>query len=186
MIFAHARSRVVSIGAALSLSLAAASSSATPNFPSAIASYLRLASAPDCTLCHVGPTQRGTVTTPFGKSMLAHGLVAYDETSLRNGLDALNAEKTDSDGDGAPDISELRAGTDPNAASASGTIAGAVPADEPHYGCGAQITPSAGKCGLASFLPMGLLCLGFGVRRMSGRPAPERLKTAAVRALRRS
>ncbi len=38
----------------------------------------------------------------------------YDEAALRLALDALTAERKDSDDDGTPDIDELRAGDDPN------------------------------------------------------------------------
>ena len=46
--------------------------------------------------------------------MRARGLVAQNLGSLDTALDALAAENTDSDGDGVPDIDELKAGTDPN------------------------------------------------------------------------
>jgi MYXO-CTERM domain-containing protein len=92
----------------------AAPAGATPNFPPAIAATLGLPAAPECSLCHDGPTQLGTVTTPFGKSMRAHGLMPYDEASLKKALAELESEGTDSDGDGIGDIDELRHGTDPN------------------------------------------------------------------------
>lgn len=104
---------------------------ATPNFPEAIQKHLQLASAPDCTLCHIGTPSRGTVTAPFGATMRQRGLAAYDEGSLTTALDALAAEQKDSDGDGTSDIRELKDGTDPNAgAGGSGIIT-------PEYGCAA-------------------------------------------------
>jgi hypothetical protein len=105
------------------------SARATPNFPGAVKAHLQLAAEPACTLCHAGPPGRGTVNTPFGKTMRSRGLVAYDDASLRTALDALAAENKDSDGDGVPDIRELKEGTDPNA--------GPGGSDDvtPEYGC---------------------------------------------------
>ena len=45
--------------------------------------------------------------------MMSRGLVAQNLASLDTALDALAAEHTDSDGDGVPDIDELRTGSDP-------------------------------------------------------------------------
>lgn len=108
---------------------AASPALATPNFPARIQVELGLGAAPACSLCHEGPQQRGTVTTPFGVSMLSRGLDAYDEPLLVNALLALDGEGKDSDGDGAPDIDELRQGDDPNVA--PGGEAPIVP----DYGC---------------------------------------------------
>lgn len=99
---------------------------ATPEFPDVVAEHLGLASPPDCTLCHNGPQARGTVTTPFGVSMRSRGAQAYDNDSVRTALDALEAEKRDSDGDGVPDIEELKNGGNPN---------GAGKLIKPEYGC---------------------------------------------------
>lgn len=102
---------------------------ASSTYPGEIRAHLGLSSTPDCTLCHNVPSGGyGTVTTPFGTSMRARGLVAQSIPSLDTALDALAAEKTDSDHDGVPDIDELKAGTDPNVAGG-----GAVP--PPTYGC---------------------------------------------------
>ena len=101
---------------------------ASSNYPAEIRAHLGLSYTPDCTLCHNVPSGGyGTVTTPFGTSMRARGLVAQNVQSLDTALDALAAEKTDSDGDGVPDIDELKAGTNPNSSG------GAVP--PPTYGC---------------------------------------------------
>ena len=102
------------------LLLGANVASATSNFPAAVRTKLSLSYDPPCSLCHTnGITGRGTVTTPFGKAMLARGLVASDETALNAALDKMVAEKVDSDLDGTTDIDELKAGTNPNGDSLS-------------------------------------------------------------------
>jgi hypothetical protein len=85
---------------------------------------------PACSLCHTGPTMRGTVTTPFGRALFAKGLVAYDGASLRAALMGLGS--ADSDGDGAADVDELKMGGDPNVSSRS-----PMTTPTPQYGCNA-------------------------------------------------
>ena len=79
-------------------------------YPPEVRAHLSLSYTPACTLCHETESGGfGTVTTPFGRSMMARGLVAQNLGSLDTALDALAAEHTDSDGDGVPDIDELKA-----------------------------------------------------------------------------
>jgi hypothetical protein len=47
----------------------------TSGFPSELASATG-GPAPSCSVCHVGTTMRGTVTSPFGRAMLGKGLMA--------------------------------------------------------------------------------------------------------------
>jgi hypothetical protein len=124
--------------------------------------HLALGAPPrqSCALCHTnGVTGVGTVNTPIGKALRARGLVSGNDGSLTAALDALAKDGVDSDGDGVPDVEELKAGTDPNVA---GTDTGASPAT-PKYGCGAEVAP-------------GLEALALGVwlvfsRRRRARPA---------------
>jgi hypothetical protein len=115
----------------LGLSAAGAGLHAKENFPDAIQADRRLPYRPPCRLCHIqGTTGSGSVATPFGISMLAHGMTG-SESSLAPALNALEADHTDSDGDGTPDITELTdGGTDPNTP-ANVRLVG----EDPRYGC---------------------------------------------------
>ena len=129
----------------------ASAAHATSNFPSAIRTKLALTYDPPCARCHLnGVTGRGTVTTPFGKAMMARGLVASDEAALNVALDRMVADKVDSDNNGETDIDALKAGHDPN----NGT--GGV-----LFGCNAA---GSGEGSLAALLVAGALVL-FGRRR---------------------
>ena len=110
--------------------LLSANVGAMPTFPSEIQSHLGLSYAPQCTLCHGSVSGGGPVVTPFGQAILAAGLTMSGGSTLTNALDTLAKNKTDSNGDGVPDIDELKAGNDPN------------PNKTPvQYGCGAKIAP---------------------------------------------
>jgi len=125
-------------------------------FPTEVHAHLALSYTPDCVLCHNTPSGGfGTVTTPFGMSMRNRGLVAQSIPSLDTALDALTAEKTDSDHDGVPDIDELKAGTNPN-------VAGGGAVTPPSYGC---FDVSGQRGSPLALLPVALALLLFRVRR---------------------
>lgn len=97
----------------------------TPNaaasaaFPEALRSKLGLSAVagppPGCQLCHRDDLGGlGTATKPLGRSLLKAGAMAGSVPSLLAALDRLDAEGTDSDGDGTPDVAELKSGDDPN------------------------------------------------------------------------
>lgn len=113
---------------------------ASGNYPGTVANELTV-DAPSCGLCHDGATTFGTVTTPFGASMLAAGLEASDEDSLIAALATLQSDGTDSDGDGVGDIDELLDGTDPNGAGDS--------VEAPSYGCVGSTRPGSPLRGAA-------------------------------------
>ncbi len=154
------RSSDILAGALVALVLGLPSlAQATPNFPPTIARELQLEADPQCSLCHAGgETRRGTVTTPFGATMRSRGLQAYAEPSLVTALQAITAEKKDSDGDGSPDVEELKAGSDPNLA------AGKELPDPPEYGCSSSgAHRPAGNAAFAAVCALAML--GCFVRR---------------------
>lgn len=123
--------RTSTLLAATATMLFATQALATSNFPGVIQTHLALAKQPECKVCHSGGiTASGTVTTAFGTSMRGRGLKKFDEASLKTALDALKAEKTDSNKDGTTDIDALVAGADPNVSTANADTAEPV-----EYGC---------------------------------------------------
>jgi MYXO-CTERM domain-containing protein len=102
---------------ALLLALLAPSARASERYPNAIERALDTPCPPDCTTCHT--TRKGgalTANTPVGISARRAGLEGDDTSLLLDVLGTLETNGTDSDADGTPDIDELRAGTNPNAA----------------------------------------------------------------------
>ena len=132
------------------IALFAGVASASANYPDTVKTHLALKSAPQCALCHAdGKTGVGTVTTPFGKTARDDGLVLGDTSKLKEVLDQMKTDATDSDSDGVGDIEELIAGTDPNAV-------GGVLVEKPEltYGCTATLSP--GQPGPSSGAALGL------------------------------
>ena len=115
-------------GCLLALPLAlllARHAAASQAFPQVLTQELGLERIPDspfgCLLCH--KTLDGgykTVTKPFGRAVLQAGAMGGSVPSLLAALKTLETNATDSDHDGAGDIAELKAGTDPNVFDASG------------------------------------------------------------------
>jgi MYXO-CTERM domain-containing protein len=140
---------------------------ASQSFPGAIQEHLmKTGDAPpcpvSCTLCHTSPAggvatvrAEGFTDNLRGQSAVAFNnrnrmppgaLTAGDATTVGPALDALEkldcaampGKVCDSDGDGFPDIQELRAGTNPDGPGDLGEC--------PMYGCGASsIAPSAAR-----------------------------------------
>ena len=154
--------------------LLAGAASASPDYPATIKSHLKLASVPECALCHTdGKTQVGTVTTLFGATARGtYKLTLGDAALLTSVLDKMDTDNVDSDKDSVGDIDELVAGTDPNVAG------GGKVATKPEltYGCAASVAPghpgpsSGGAFGLALVAAIGLLRRRRGLLRASCRP----------------
>jgi hypothetical protein len=108
------------------------SARASESYPATLEAALDMACPPACTTCHSRP-QGGELTAnkPLGISLRRAGLECCNTRQLRDVIATLEANATDSDSDGVPDVEELRAGTDPNAA--EGNLECYVP--EPDEGC---------------------------------------------------
>ena len=84
------------------LTILPASAGAVSRFPGNMVDYFtpHLGYTPPCRLCHIdGTTGSGSVQTPFGISMLAHGLTSGQSTSRPRSWPS-KADGVDSDGDG--------------------------------------------------------------------------------------
>ncbi len=163
--------RLAPFASLLAVLLAPATATATPGFPGVIQSTLSAKQAPDCAVCHVGPQQRGTVTTAFGKAMRERGLEAFDEESLKTALAKMTQDKVDSNKDGQTDTDALKEGKDPNAA--PGSDAGAS-SDKVLYGCVGSVAP--GSPGGAPAVLLGLatvLALALSRQRRAKKSSPE-------------
>ena len=145
------RAAALALSSALALFGLARLARATPGFPVVVAGTLGMANTPPCALCHDGGrTGLGTVQTPFGKSVRAHGAAAADEDSLREALHAMDVEGTSSLHDGVSDTSKLRKGIDPNGGDSS-----AYSAEPPGYGCGgARIARGNGEGASGAWLSL--------------------------------
>jgi hypothetical protein len=138
----------------LACALSSSVASASPIYPITMRSKLGLSQLPPCTLCHQSDLGgAGTVTTRFGRTLLANGATGTNATALLDStLDRLDAAGTDSDGDLIPDIDELRMGSDPN--DGPGPMNGEEELPIPRTGCAfsarVPATPSAGLLVLAA------------------------------------
>ncbi len=159
----------VAMGLGAAISAAPQLARASPTYPALIQMQLALNYTPDCTICHRDDGGGiGTVVQPFGRALMALGLVAEDPASLVNALDQAEAEGLDSGGDGVPDIEELKADMNPNA--------GGAGLPTPRYGCTvARAAPSQPRGGAA---PLAVLTLAAAsIRRHFRRRSRARRAT---------
>ncbi len=131
------------------------------------------ACTPQCTLCHTNNSGgSGTANQPFSITLIQFGLIGDSEESLYEALAALNDDDSniDSDMDGRSDLVELRtpaaelAGLEKGGAWDPNVIGpGAICADLPRYGCGAQFAVAEPRQSLVWAL--GLLIIGVVLSR---------------------
>lgn len=137
---------VFKLGAAVagSLLLAPAQARASTGYPAEIETQLKLSYTPACSICHAGgDTDAGTVTTPFGSTMVTFGLMGGNNLpSVDGALAGLEAENS-------PYIAYLKAGEDPNNPQKAPGIT---------YGC-LVVTAERPTAGLGSFAVLGLVLL---------------------------
>jgi MYXO-CTERM domain-containing protein len=140
-----------------------ATAMASPSYPGAIASELGLPCEPACTLCHTEPTGGfATVNTPFGLTVrMQHGLTCCDPALVADVLEELRDAESDSDGDGASDIDELEALTDPSDEEDADL---ACTAPEGDSGCSVR-SPGAARAISALFVAAVFVGVAAAIRR---------------------
>ena len=112
---------------------------AVQTYPSEIQAHLGLSYTPPCTVCHANNNGGlGTVVSPFGEAMMAHGL-STDFNTLDRALDALATSNVDSNGDGVTDIRQLKEGKDPNTGAALSNV------EREQFGCGLRVAGRTGQ-----------------------------------------
>lgn len=161
-------SRWLARGATLAIAVFwSASGYASPTYPGLIKDDIKaltgldMPCTPPCTLCHRDlQGGRGTVSQPFGLSMMANGLTYADPPSLASALAALRAKAIDSDGDGAVDVDELSQGNDPDVPGP-----GQLCLELPRYGCGAHVAPARPVDRLGPAAVVGFLAALSALRR---------------------
>jgi hypothetical protein len=156
---------------------------ASGTYPGDIATALAV-TAPACTLCHVGAPGFGTATSKFAVSAKGKGLMGGGATALlTTALTALETSMTDSDGDGVPDITELKTGKNPNVKDAvvvmpdagimdGGVVDGGMGGGTAGGGSemgggtgGGDPPPAIYGCGGASVVPFGLAIFAVALWR---------------------
>ena len=149
--------------------LVAASAAAIPAFPERLEKDLGMPCTPSCTVCHMttmggfGTLRNTTNGKPgFGKNLHTpeYGLVFDDPTSLERALQAAETPpELDSDGDGTPDVAELKKCEDPNNPTLGATLNAG-----PEFGC-VRVARQGPVDGVGSVAAAAVLALGLAALR---------------------
>lgn len=150
---------------AIAVTLTALSSAksalALPEFPEKLQEATNAPCIPQCNICHRDDNGGGgTIDKPFVKSLREYGELEHD---MKGAVDALAQAGVDSDGDGTPDVTEIKNGDDPNSSLDAKLCF-------PDGGCGARVEPAGtldGYAGAAALFTA--LVLGRSFRRKSRR-----------------
>jgi hypothetical protein len=149
-------------------SLPAKTARASESYPEAIERALGTPCPPACTTCHTSASGGElTANTPVGISSRRAGLKCCDTSGLFDVLATLEANGTDSDTDGTPDIEELRAGTDPNAL--EGKLKCYVPPEEEGCSIARSLGPAQARSRWALGCFFAVVALGRLRRRARSR-----------------
>lgn len=128
-----------------------ATASAAPSYSRHLQTSLDMPCAPSCLLCHTeAKGGAATANTKLGISLRKAGLECCSLRELDEIVADLEQQEKDSDGDGVPDIAELREGSDPNVKRSDALIACAPPAIA--HGCSAASGPAANGAGACVLL----------------------------------
>lgn len=150
--------------------LVASSAGADPTFPAKLKADLDMPCIPGCVVCHrdssggFGTLRTTTTGNPgFGANLKnSYGLNVLDPKTLESALKSAEADKPppDVDGDGTPDIDELKSGEDPNDPTPHASVCSAGP----EFGC-VRIARQGPVDGVASVAGAAVLALGVAAFR---------------------
>ena len=128
--------------AGLAVMFSTRTAEASDTFPGEIQELLSLDCTPACILCHTTPDGGvGTMREPFGTYMREKGAFTL---GVDVALAAAVQENHDADDDGANDVAEIEANTNPNVADTPDNPSDPI-CSEAEYGCGARIAPARGS-----------------------------------------
>jgi MYXO-CTERM domain-containing protein len=161
--------RIAFVGLCVAVaSLVAPRAGASESYPEAIERALGTPCPPACITCHTRPSGGElTANTPVGISARRAGLKCCDTSGLFDMLATLEANATDSDADGTPDVDELRAGTNPNAL--EGKLECYVPPEEEGCAMSGPSTSGPDDAGWAFGFVIALAALSRARRRARAR-----------------
>jgi hypothetical protein len=152
---------LVSCAVALTALSASGFAHAIPPYPGDLQAALKLSYTPQCAICHEGGvTGLGTVTTPFGVAMRAHGLTD-DPSTFPGALAEMENDNVDSVGRGYSDIQALKLDEDPDTIPPNAIPTSPLP---PDYGCNMGLWRAREPCALSWVVGIALV-LGAARRR---------------------